>query len=274
MSARGNPFVAEGIREYSSWEAILHTYLLLPGSLGLALLVVWPRGTFETVLRASSFPDPFTVIAAGFLIVLVYLSARHGAEDYSPDSLRQLREYVTLTPVPLSSVVAGKAAFAAGHTLFLMALGAPFLLASMAVSGVTLGRTLPAIAVIGASGFAARMFGLLVLAVAGNHGLRRDAILLPCIILYLAATLFLLPSVNPISAVLGISARGALPGTLSPSAVCSLFALGMAVLLAGAVHAVLDATRKRALRAKEAAAQAPPRAAPFDAPREGRDGDG
>jgi hypothetical protein len=252
MSGRGNPFVAEGLREYFSWGAILHSYLLLPGSLGLALLVVWPRGTLETVLRASSRVDPFTVIAAGLLLVLVYLSARHGAEDYSPDSLRQLREYVTLTPVPLSSVVAGKAVFAVGHTLFLLLLGVPFLLASMAVSGVTLAEALPAVAVIGASGLAARLFGLLALAVAGNHGLRRDAMLLPVIALYLAATFFLLPAVNPLSAILGISARVPRPGLLPPAVTCCLFTLGMTVPLAAAVHAVLNATRKSALRAKEA----------------------
>lgn len=252
MKIKGNPFVDEGIRAYFAQGSILRTYLLVPGALGLILLAVWPRGSFESALRATPLADTFTVVAAGFLGFLLYLSTRYGSEDFSPDSLVQLREYVTLTPVSLFSVVAGKAGFAVMHTLFLLTLGAPFLLASLAVAGVSLTQAFWALAVIGAAGLAARMYGLLVLTIVGERALTRDLILIPTIVLYLIVTLLFLPAVNPFSAVMSLSLRntaGSLRqavGSVSPSSFCALIDLGVALLLAGAVFAVLHGTRRRA----------------------------
>jgi hypothetical protein len=251
MRLGGNPFVDEGLRAYFGAPRILVTYLLLPCGLGILLLAVWPRATFEAALRAAQLADTFTAVGVGFLLLLLYLSLRYGSEDYSPQTLLRIREYVTLTPVRVSSVVTGKVSFGLAHTLFLLALGAPLLLASLAVAGVDAAQALLSLAVIGSAGLAARMLGLLVLCGIGGGSLTRDLILLPGMACWQIVSLLFIPAASPISALLELAPRAAgdaaprVVGPFSSPVFCTLVHLAAACLLVAAVAFVLRGHRRR-----------------------------
>lgn len=258
MTIGGNPFIDEGVRIHFGAPRILVSYLLLPCGLGLLLLAVWPRTSFEAVLHAAQLANTFAVVGVGFLLLVLYLSLRYGSEDYAPDSFLKIREYVTLTPAPIASVVAGKAWFALLHTLFLLLLGAPFLLASLAVAGVGFGQALAALAVIGSAGLEARMLGLLVRCVVQGGGLRRDLILLPGTATLQAVALMFVPAVSPLSALLDLCPRdssaplGRSVGPLSFTVFCLLAQLAAAVLLACCLTAVLRGIRGKARAVEQA----------------------
>lgn len=235
--------VAEGMRLYFSERGILRTYLFVAGALGVALAVTWPRNTFEAALRTGAASDTFTVVAACFLLFLLYLGARFGAEDYSTESASQLREYATLTPVPLFSVVGGRMTFAALHTVLLLLIGAPFLAAAMAVGGAGLPQSLSALAVIGAASLAARMCGLLALTIVGARRPLRDLVLFPALAAGLVATFSLAPWANPFHAI-GFLLRD--PRGSSAAFRCAAADLGAAVVMAGCALFVLFLVRARA----------------------------
>jgi hypothetical protein len=200
-----NPFLAEGLRAAFTRPPLLRSWLILPAALGLVLLLWWPRGAFEAALREGRPQDACTAVALAFLFCMTYLAIRHGAEDYVPERRAGLREYATLTPVSLSRLVAGKVGFAILHTGFLLLLGSPFLLASLAVSGAGLERGLASVAVIGAAGLALRVLGLLLLAITEAQRLVRGAILLFAAAGLLGLTTLLAPAASPVAALFGLS---------------------------------------------------------------------
>ncbi|MGD0726696.1 MAG: hypothetical protein ABSB63_14185 [Spirochaetia bacterium] len=252
MRIARNPFMDEGVRTYFVQQTILRSYLALVGVVGVALLLWWPRTSFDAVVRTGVFPGTFTSVAIGLYVCLTYLGARYGSEGFSPEAQVQLRDYALLTPVPLASIVAGKALFALLHTLFLLSLGAPFLLASLAVSGGGLSLVLPALLVIGAATFAVRMYGLLTLVLLERQ-VARDVALAVGTIMFLIISALVVPAANPIVAILSILTRdgtavapislpfGSIP-FFSLSVIMSLLA---ALLLAGTAYASLGGIRSR-----------------------------
>jgi len=247
-----NPFLDEGVRTYFVQEAILRSYFALVGVIGLALLLWWPRASLDAVVRSGIFPATFTTVCIGLYVCLTYLGARYGSEGFSPEARGKVREYALLTQVSLASIVAGRTLFALLHTLFLLALGTPFLLASLAVSGGGPALMLPALLVIGAATFAVRMYGLLTLVLLERQ-VGRDLCLAAGIILFLVTSSLVVPAVNPITALLSI-----LPGDKAAEAPISLpfgsipffllsviMSLAAGLLLAGAVFASLRGIRRR-----------------------------
>jgi hypothetical protein len=251
-SLRVSPFLDEGVRNYFAERAILRSYLALVGVVGVALLLWWPRISLDAVARTGSFPGTFSSVCIGLYLCLTYLGARYGSEGFSPEAQVKLREYALLTPVPLVSIVAGKALFALLHTLFLLALGAPFLLASLAVSGGGLSLILPALLVIGAATFAVRMYGLLTLVLLERQ-VARDVSLALGIILFLVVSALTVPATNPIAALLSILPRdeaAAAPisfpfGSIPFFLICVIMNLLAGLLLAGTTFASLGRTRRR-----------------------------
>jgi len=219
----------------------LRACLYLVAALALALLVVWPRGPLEAALRSGQAPDTFTVVAICFLVSALYLGARFGAEDYSTDPSVQLRELAALTPVSILSLVAGRFAFGVLHTILLMLLGAPFLVAAMAVGGAGVPELLQALGLVGLASLAARMAGFLALAVVGTRRPLRDIVLTSGVTAAAAAAFFLSPAQSSFHALAAL-VRGhphvaALPAAANAAA---------AALLAAAAGGVLAVVRVRA----------------------------
>jgi hypothetical protein len=254
MRIAGWPFIDEGARIYFSHLTILRSYLVLVAILGLMLLLWWPRTALDNVLRSGASTDAFIVVAIGMLFCLLYLSARYGSEGYSPDSMVQIREYVTLTPVPVASVMGGKLAFALLHTLFLLALGVPFLLASLAVSGIGLPQAFDTLLVIGAAALAVRMYGLLLHTLLAGRRLARNLLLFVGPTLFLAVTQGLSSPASPIMALMSLSPRNGVPAaTLRVLAVSlpffsfsSVIDVVAACAFAGGLVAILAVVKARA----------------------------
>jgi hypothetical protein len=231
--------VAEGIRTYASSRSILRTYIFIPAALAIALLVTWPQGTIQGVFLGVAAADSFTVLSVMCLLLLLYLGGRYGSEDYSPETFVNLREYVSLTPASAGSLVAGKAAFSVVHTIFLVALGAPFLLSAASVSGAPRGSLSGVLALLATAAFAARMYGLLLLAAMGQRRLLRSVVFLVGVGAFLLVTYLAWPGFNPL--VMVIAARDGAP--LLP---VILFNLGASLLMGAAVTAVLVLVRRAA----------------------------
>ena len=258
MKRAANPFLDEGMRTYFSHGIILRSYLFLAGALALVLVLWWPRGTLEAALRSGSGADTFSAVSVAFLVLLMYLGARYGSEAWSPESAGKLGQYVALTPVSVVAVVAGRAGFAFLHTLFLLGLGVPFLLASLAVTGTGAPRVAEALLVTGAATLSVRMYALLLLTLMPGRQFLRDVALMSSVALTLALITALAPAASPLSAVLGLSpARGTAAAPvrlLSVSIpfflVSVIIALLAALILTGGAIASLKIVRSRA-RAKE-----------------------
>jgi hypothetical protein len=252
MRIARNPFLDEGVRTFFVQEAILRSYLALVGVIGLALLLWWPRASLDAVVRSGVFPGTFTTVSIGLYLCLTYLGARYGSEGFTPEAQGKVREYAVLTQVSLATIVAGRTLFALLHTLFLLALGTPFLLASLAVSGGGPGLMLPVLLVIGAATFAVRMYGLLTLVLLERQ-VGRDLCLAAGVILFLVVSSLVLPAVNPITALLSILPRDgaaeplvSLPFASIPFFLLSvIMSLASGLLLAGGVFAVLGGIRRR-----------------------------
>jgi hypothetical protein len=234
----GAAYVRDGFRAYFSQRAILRSYLLIPCALAVALIVTWPQDTLAGVLRGGPATDCFTVAAVCLLAFVLYLGARYGSEDYAPDALGSLREYVTLTPASIASLVAGKAAFAVLHTAFLLSLGAPFLVAALGVSGAAPGALLRSLAVLAAASLGARMYGLLLLCLLGERRLLRGGALFIGLAVYLLVTWLALPALSPAAALVR--------GDPAASRLDVLATLGAALLMAAASGLVLSSARRRA----------------------------
>ncbi len=241
MNLAAVPFVVEGVRAYATQRQILRTYLLVPGALTATLLVTWPQGLMNNVYRGSSITDAFTVVAVTFLFFLLYLSGRYGAEDYAPESLGDLREYVTLTRTSIVSLVAGKGLFAVLHTAFLLLLAAPFLVAAHAVSGAPAGALGEDLAILGCSALAGRMYGLFLLSVFGQRKLLRGTLYIVSVAGFILVSWLTLPAVNPAAVLIAVRA-GVHAGF------CVLLYLAIALFLMASVVLVLALTRQGAQR--------------------------
>ncbi len=240
--------VREGMHAFLTDRRTLRACLYLAAALALVLVAVWPRGPLEAALRSGQATDTFSVVAIAFLVAGLYLGGRFGAEDFSTDPTVQLRELVTMTPVPLLSLVAGRLAIGVLHTVVLLLLGAPLLVAAMAVGGAGLPQLLAALCMVGAASLAARMAGLCALSVVGGRRPLRDIVLVLCVIAAAAAAFFLAPAA---SAFRGIGSLTKDPG--STPLLAAAADAGVAVALAAGALAVLAATRARA-RARAAGA--------------------
>ncbi len=239
MKLAAVPQVVEGVRAYASQGRILRSYLLVPGALTATLLVTWPQGFMYGVYRGGPGTDAFTVVAVTCLFFLLYLCGRYGGEDYSPESLGNVREYVTLTPTSIVSLVVGKAVFAVLHSAFLLLLAAPFLVAAYSVSGAPSGALREDLAVLGAAALASRMYGLLLLAAFGQRRLLRGTLYVVTVAGYVLVSWLVVPAVNPAAVLIAVR-DGAHAG------LCVLLYLAVSVFLAACVVLVLALARRGA----------------------------
>jgi hypothetical protein len=257
--ARGllsNPFIEEGARIYFSHRAILRTYAVLLAVLAGMLVFWWPRGAVAGSLPPADGPRTLAVVAVGLFVAVAWLSARYGAEDYSSSSFIRMTEDVALTPLPLASVIGGKLSFALLHTLFLLALGAPFLLAALGVSGVPPGAAFRILLVVGSSAVACRALGLFLLTVLGEHALIRDLVMLSAGCVSIPASMAAFPPANPVSAILSLSGAANLPPTVGMLGADLPFYLFSVIvsLLGAAVFASAAAVRLAIMRGRRGAA--------------------
>jgi hypothetical protein len=228
--------VQEGMRTYLSDRLILRTCLYLAAVLGVALLVVWPRDPLMFALRTGLAPEAFSIVATCFLLLMIFVEARFGAQDLSADPAVQLPERVRFTSDPLGRLVGGRAAFAFLHTLLLLLLGAPFLAAAVAVGGAGPTRLFRAFAILGAAGVAMRALGLLFQCVLGARRPMREIIMYPVLIALQIAAFAAAPVLSPFHALNAGDPPEWLPCVLANLALAAVFC-GFSILALWAVRA-------------------------------------
>jgi len=111
---------------------------------------------------------------------------------------------VTLTPVPVSSVVAGRLSASVIHTVFLLALGLPFLFLGSTVNGTAISVISRVVLVSGTSALALRAFAFLCFVLLEPHRLLKDGVIIFCGLAFLIATTSAVQPLSPISAILSL----------------------------------------------------------------------
>ena len=258
-SPSANPFLAEGARICFSQRAVLRASALLVAILGCVLVLWWPRGPVASSLQPLAGPRTLTVVSVSLLAALAWLSARLGAEDHASSSFISMEGYVGLVAGDdarlrcraVATVIRGKLAFGLVHTIFLLALGSPFVLAAVGVSGASFTTGLCILLVAGAAATGFRMLGLFLLTALPGHALVRDMVMLVAGAAGLAACTALLPAASPLSALLALAAAvdppavGWIPGPALPFYLVSvIMSLLVAVLFAAGASASLSAATK------------------------------
>jgi hypothetical protein len=204
MKVVRNPFIVEGIRASFSHPPVLRSYFFQLLLLASITLFMWPWSPLPSYLFPYDPPLTFTALALGFLAALVFFNARHDAGDYEPVDATKVRDFVGLTPVPVSTVVTGKLAVGTVHILFQLLLGLPFLLLTRRAGGASLGEVAGILLVSGITGLLFRCLGFCLFIMLGDKKSLRQAALL-----MLAATMLfmipLYPAASPVSAVMSLS---------------------------------------------------------------------
>jgi uncharacterized membrane protein len=251
MKLLGNPFIGEDLSAAFSRTPALRAYLAFMAVMSGILLVWWPRSPLASYLRTGVAPDSFISAALGLLGCAVYVSARMGAEDFSEEGSSKVRDFVTLTPVPVSVVVAGKLVTAVLHTLFLLLLGLPFLVIGSSVNGTPIPVMCKAVLVAGSFALAFRALAFLGFAILGTSKVLKDTILLFIGVIWLSVTTSVIAPLSPISAILSLDPGNPAPAVSLPLIGASIPFFAVSVTISAfsvAIFSVSAAVWLRAVR--------------------------
>jgi hypothetical protein len=202
---KANPVASADLRATFGHAGSLRAWTLFLGVLAVVLYAWWPRSGLAWHLRTAQPPQTFAAVSVVLFLLAGYLNARWGAGEYAPAGEAALADLVALTPVRVAAVVAGRLAAGALTVLFQLALGLPFLVAALGVSGLP-ASVLPAVAaVVACSAMAWRVSALALRLVLPDHPILRDLLLLASSAVYLAATFVALPAANPLTALVDLA---------------------------------------------------------------------
>jgi hypothetical protein len=243
---RLNPVLRGGLAGAFSRPALLRAYACYLAAMAVVLFFWWPRASLASVFQGGPPPHTFTAAAVGLLACLAWLGTRFGAEDFSPGDA-SLRDMAALTPVPLRVLVTGLLLLAAAHTLFLVALGAPFLAVSLSVSGIPPRSAAAALLLSGSAALAFRTLGILLCTLFTRRAWLRNLLLGLGALLLALLPLLLFPRASPLVAVLALGAGPAPGGARVQWGIAAAADGGLAALFAaGAALALLRARRSGA----------------------------
>jgi len=235
MKILGNPFIAEDLSDSFTRVSALRSYPVFIAVMAAVMMIWWPRIPLTAHLRAGNAPETFFAVALCLFGCLAYLAARFGAEGFSNESASKILDFVTLTPVPVSSVVAGRLSASVIHTVFLLALGLPFLFLGSTVNGTAISVISRVVLVSGTSALALRAFAFLCFVLLEPHRLLKDGVIIFCGLAFLIATTSAVQPLSPISAILSLG-EGAVFTALGPAVPFYLVSVIMSVLAAAVFY--------------------------------------
>jgi hypothetical protein len=231
MKIMKNPFILESLESSFSNPPLLRSYAYYVAILSAITFFWWPRGPLADALRTGHAPQTFTVAAITFLLCLLFVSSRCGLEDFANPESTKVRDIVTLTPVRISSLVLGKLAAGVIHTLVLLLLAMPILIATRAVSGFGFPEMWAAVAAAGASAVALRSLGFLFFVVIDARPTVRSMVLFFVGLTFVLSPLGFFPAASPVSVMLPEPAGAGVFGATIPayaiSAIISVLAAGI-----------------------------------------------
>jgi hypothetical protein len=200
-----NPFIGEGIRAAFSHPPMLRTYSLFLLAMTCLTAFMWPWSPLVSYMSPREPPLIFTVAALGFFFCLIFINARFGAGDYEPVHSTKVRDFVNLTPVPVSTVVAGKLVVGVLHILFLLVLGLPFLLFTREAGGKSMGELAGVVLVAGTASLAFRCYAFALFVMLGDRkGFRQAVLIVSATPMLLVIPFF--PAASPVAAIYFLAA--------------------------------------------------------------------
>ena len=181
-----DPVVQEGMQIYFYLNRIRNIYFHYLLISAVILFLTWPGQPFYYYLDFNRHPSSFQIISIATLIILSFYSIRLGAQLYSHEDFHSFREWLDFTPTTAAALLRGKILLSSFHTLFLLTLSLPFLLAGLSISGISISELCLSLLVVFAASLTCRIIGLLLAVVLTERPFLLElSLMLSLIILYI-----------------------------------------------------------------------------------------
>jgi len=197
-----NPILQQGISTYFLTKAPLSVALNCLLALGTVLFVIWPKSQH---LRIGSPPLTFGVLAIAVMLITTYLSFSYGSGSLVEGPEQDFRTWLVAQHSQVHGAFGGLTLLTTAHTLFLLALPLPLLLAASHVSGVTWHAFGKTYALMMVCTLAYRWLGLLALCLWVTQEFLRYVVVRAAFVLLVLGSAFFLPPLNPLRGLISIS---------------------------------------------------------------------
>ncbi|MGQ0749417.1 MAG: hypothetical protein ACT4PS_02670 [Betaproteobacteria bacterium] len=134
MMMRTNPLVAEVFTGLNRAGKAQLEYLGLLLVQAVVVFLWWPKDGVAQALQSQHTPRTLLALVMAVGVTTAYFALRAGAEFNALPGQRRLREWAR-TPLPGASIVSGYIVGQLLHSVHLLALSSPLLLAAFTVSG-------------------------------------------------------------------------------------------------------------------------------------------
>jgi len=199
-----DPIVQEGMQIFFYLNRIRNIYFHYLLISAVILFLVWPGQSFYYYLDFNRHPLSFQIISITTLIMLSFYSIRLGAQIYSHEDFHTFPEWLNLTPTTAAALLRGKIILSFFHTLFLLTLSLPFLLAGLSVSGLSLYKLYVSLLVVFTASLTCRIIGLLLAAIFTERPFLLElSLMLSLIILYIPP-ISLFPQASAVTILLNV----------------------------------------------------------------------
>jgi hypothetical protein len=202
MPLMANPLLRQGVHTYflakTSLTAAQH-YLL---ALATVLFVIWPKSQY---LRVGSPPLTFSILAIVATLIVAYLSFSYGADRLGEEPLLPSRTWLLSLDLRLQGAMAALTLLTVAHTLFLLALAFPLLIAAAHVSGLTAQGFGAALLLMLTCSLAYRWLGLLALCLWERQEFVRYVAARAAFVVFVLASAFFFPPLNPLLGLISMS---------------------------------------------------------------------
>ncbi len=207
-----NPLISESLHDAFVSTGAHKLYRIYMVTMTLLTLAWWPAEHIEYFLQFNTRPSTFLFAVYGVLFFSVYfaikLSIASGTYSHDPES------WFRHTRIRIVTFTSGKIIFALFHSLFLIAIALPILVASAGISGIGLRSMFLSIAVIVVFSFLTRMFGLTIATVAEHRVWPKILSVLLFFLFFLHFSIRLAPLLNPVLGIQSILGSGSITMTI------------------------------------------------------------
>ncbi|MBI3325210.1 MAG: hypothetical protein HYZ81_00695 [Nitrospinae bacterium] len=197
-----NPVVRQGVHIYFLTKAPLSVALNFLLTLCIVLFVIWPKSQY---LRIGSPPLTFGVLAITATLITTYLSFSYGSGSLVEGPEPDFRTWLVAQHSHVRGAFGGLTFVTTAHTVFLLALPLPLLLAASHVSGITWHAFAETCALMVVCALAYRWLGLLALCLWVPQEFLRYVVARGAFVLFVLGSAFFLPPLNPLRGLISIS---------------------------------------------------------------------
>ena len=201
-SFTANSIVRYGVSTYFLAKAPLTTALHYLMALASVLFVIWPKSQF---LRVGSPPLTFSIEAIATTLIMAYLSFSYGASKFGDETTQVSPRTLVGQGLARHSAVVGLTLLTIGHTLFLVMLALPLLVAAAHVSGMSTRNFGLALLLMVVCTLAYRWLGVLTLCVWETQDFMRYVAARAAFVGILVGSAVLLPASNPLLGLISMS---------------------------------------------------------------------